>query len=67
MGKEKQGLQVEGETVESALGKAAFPFESVKLTEGIGTMLGKDFGGTDLSGGQWQRLAIARGCTATMR
>ncbi len=61
MGKEKQGLQVEGETVESALGKAAFPFESVKLTEGIGTMLGKDFGGTDLSGGQWQRLANARG------
>lgn len=25
------------------------------------TMLGKEFGGTELSGGQWQRLAIARG------
>lgn len=25
------------------------------------TLLGKEFGGTELSGGQWQRLAIARG------
>lgn len=28
-------------------------------------MLGKDFGGTDLSGGQWQRIAIARGLYRT--
>ncbi len=27
----------------------------------LGTPLGKPFGGTDLSGGQWQRPALARG------
>ncbi|MDE6924729.1 MAG: ABC transporter ATP-binding protein/permease [Acetatifactor sp.] len=43
------------------LEKADFPVRSEKLTEGLQTMLGKDFGGIDLSGGQWQRLAIARG------
>ena len=52
-------------TVEAAvrdvLEKADFPMDSEKLTEGLNTMLGKDFGGIDLSGGQWQRLAIARG------
>lgn len=47
--------------VRDALEKADFPADSEKLTEGLNTMLGKDFGGIDLSGGQWQRLAIARG------
>ena len=47
--------------VEKALEEADFPLENDKLTEGLETMLGKDFGGIDLSGGQWQRLAIARG------
>ena len=28
---------------------------------GVATMLSPEFGGVDLSGGQWQRLAIARG------
>lgn len=47
--------------VRDVLEKADFPLDSEKLTDGINTMLGKDFGGIDLSGGQWQRLAIARG------
>ncbi|MCM1540649.1 MAG: ABC transporter ATP-binding protein/permease [Blautia sp.] len=51
--------------IRNALEKADFPMDSEKLTEGLETMLGKDFGGTDLSGGQWQRLAIARGLYRT--
>ena len=47
--------------VRDAMEKADFPVDSEKLTEGLQTMLGKDFGVIDLSGGQWQRLAIARG------
>ena len=29
--------------------------------QGFSTMLSREFGGVDLSGGQWQRIAIARG------
>ncbi len=50
-----------GKALEEALEEADFSPESDKLTDGLETMLGKDFGGVDLSGGQWQRLAIARG------
>ncbi|MEZ4391052.1 MAG: ABC transporter ATP-binding protein [Polyangiales bacterium] len=31
-----------------------------RLPEGLSTPLGRAFGGDDLSGGQWQRLALAR-------
>ena len=54
-----------GTAVRDALEKSDFPTDSGKLTEGLQTMLGKDFGGIDLSGGQWQRLAIARGLYRT--
>ncbi|WP_157036166.1 ATP-binding cassette domain-containing protein [Streptomonospora alba] len=35
------------------------------LPEGLDTRLGTIFGGVDLSGGQWQRLALARGMMRT--
>lgn len=31
------------------------------LPEGLATQLGRQFGGRELSGGEWQRLALARG------
>ncbi|WP_433214350.1 ABC transporter ATP-binding protein [Microtetraspora malaysiensis] len=36
-----------------------------KLPDGLDTQLGTIFGGVDLSGGQWQRLALARGMMRT--
>lgn len=32
------------------------------LPDGYNTMLGKEYGGLELSGGQWQQLSIARAC-----
>lgn len=46
---------------EPVLKQVDFSLDNEKFTDGIDTMLGKDFGGIDLSGGQWQRLAIAKG------
>lgn len=43
------------EEIEAALASAGFEGASSD------TLLGKDIGDTDLSGGQWQKIAIARG------
>lgn len=48
------GKEREEEQIDTALAFAGL--EGMDKT----TMLGKDIGGTDLSGGQWQKLAIAR-------
>lgn len=36
-------------------------FENGSYPNGLETMLGREFDGVDLSGGQWQRLSLARG------
>ena len=47
--------------VEYICKKSGIVLDDEKLPNGINTMLGRDFAGTELSGGQWQRVAIARG------
>ncbi len=45
--------------VEAAMHAAGADF-AFDLDDGLDTLLGRQFGGTDLSIGQWQRIAIAR-------
>jgi ATP-binding cassette subfamily B protein len=48
--------------LESALHRADATAVAASLPEGLDTRLGRSFtGGQELSGGQWQRLALARG------
>jgi len=49
------------ECVDEAAKKANIDLNPKTYPEGYETMLSREFGGVDLSGGQWQRVAIARG------
>ncbi|HYF64921.1 MAG TPA: ABC transporter ATP-binding protein, partial [Herpetosiphonaceae bacterium] len=48
------------ELIERAAAQAGFAEHAARLAGGYATQLGGQFGGVDLSGGQWQALGIAR-------
>jgi ATP-binding cassette subfamily B protein len=49
----------------TALANAGIEVDEATFPERLDTMLSREFDGVDLSGGQWQRLAIARGLYRT--
>ena len=47
--------------IEEALEQSGVKLDLETFPSGADTMLSREFGGVDLSGGQWQRVALARG------
>lgn len=46
--------------ITEAAKKGGFDTVAAKLPSGFESMLGKEFGGTSLSGGEWQKIAMSR-------
>ncbi len=53
-------LNAQPEAISKAAQKSGFETTQEKLPLGANTPLGKEFGGTSLSGGEWQKLAMSR-------
>lgn len=51
--------------ITQSLTQAGIDLDPATYPQGEDTMLGREFDGVDLSGGQWQRIAIARGLYRT--
>lgn len=49
------------EQIRAAAAKSGAEEVITRLPDGLETQLGREFGGRELSGGEWQRLALARG------
>lgn len=57
----KDAGNVAEEKIAEALDKAGVELHGKSFPAGLDTMLSREYGGVELSGGQWQRVAIARG------
>jgi ATP-binding cassette subfamily B protein len=55
------GEEPADERLETVCHAAGVDLEGALADSRLGTMLGREFDGAELSGGQWQRVAIARG------
>lgn len=54
------GAMYDEERIKAAAGVAGFE-DTAEMIGGYDAQIGREFGGAELSGGQWQKLAIARG------
>jgi ATP-binding cassette subfamily B protein len=57
----RMGNRYVDDEISESLSAAGIELSAATYPEGEETMLGREFDGVDLSGGQWQRVAIARG------
>lgn len=61
IGISKTDKKAEDEACDTACEMAGLDREDASFKDGYDTMFSREFDGVDLSGGQWQRVAIARG------